>query len=48
MPINAAVLHNARVLRAVQGALAAGEVTAELGGTLDTAAATDAVLRRLS
>jgi 3-isopropylmalate dehydrogenase len=39
---------NARVLRAVQGALAAGEVTAELGGTLDTAAATDAVLRRLS
>jgi pyruvate/2-oxoacid:ferredoxin oxidoreductase beta subunit len=35
------------ILNAVQGALAAGEVTAELGGTLNTTQATDAVLRRL-
>ena len=38
---------NAAILTAVQGALAAGEVTQELGGTLSTTAATDAVLRRL-
>jgi len=36
-----------RVLRAVQGALQAGEVTRELGGSLSTTEATDAVLRRL-
>jgi 3-isopropylmalate dehydrogenase len=37
----------ARIQRAVQGALEAGEVTRELGGTLDTDGATRAVLRRL-
>lgn len=36
-----------RIRKAVRGALEAGEVTRELGGELSTAAATDAVLRRL-
>jgi 3-isopropylmalate dehydrogenase len=36
-----------RVVRGVQGALQAGEVTRELGGSFTTTEATDAVLRRL-
>ncbi len=36
-----------RIRGAVRGALEAGEVTAELGGSLNTRAATDAVLARL-
>jgi 3-isopropylmalate dehydrogenase len=38
----------ARVEAAVQAAVLAGETTADLGGTLGTAAAGEAVLRRLA
>ena len=38
----------ARVEAAVQGAVAAGETTSDLGGTLGTVAAAEAVLRRLA